>query len=153
MCPDKQHCPPLQLWSRVIRSSGACVHSSARQAGFVMLLSNLSLGEVENYSSPLVLYGFRVNLCAVRGSFLVIRVDHSSEDGRWHGMSDVSQQAPLSTASVMVACHSKQRCLRAQLGTPGWSYVVISKLSLGEVETMIFYWFHKVIFQVRFRRT
>ena len=50
----------------------------------------------------------------------MIRVNHSSEDGRWHGISDVSQQASLSTASVMVACHSKQRCLRAQLGTPDW---------------------------------
>ena len=38
----------------------------------------------------------------VRGSFLVIPVGRWSEDGKWHGMGDVSQQAPLSTASVMV---------------------------------------------------
>ena len=61
---------------------------------------------------------------AVRRSFFVIPVDRSSEDGRWHGISDVSQRAPLSTISGMVACHSKQPCLRAQLGTPGpsWPY-------------------------------
>ena len=54
----------------------------------------------------------------------MIPVDRSSEDGRWHGISDVSQRAPLSTISGMVACHSKQPCLRAQLGTPGpsWPY-------------------------------
>ena len=91
------------------------------------------------------LAGRLLSVFAVRGSFLVIPVDRWSEDGKWHGISDVSQQAPLSTASVMVACHSKQRCLRAQLGTPDWfDNVTFQFLFRRSRETIVYHWFYMV---------